>query len=259
MALKIAVANQKGGIGKTTTALALANGLSKRGKKVLLIDTDPQRNSSKVFQAETENVATLYDIFNASYKAEDCIQHTEMGDVIASDILLQDADTQVKQTPKMYLYIKRALKNIEDKYDFIIFDTPPKTGVLLGNVLMATQYVICPITCDMFGFQGILDFYNTVVEYLGEDGNEELSILGILRIKYKGKQNLTRDISENVLPEYAEQMNTRVFETTIRESVKCQEAQTLMTSLFDYAPNCTSAIDYNNLITEILGMLTEEE
>lgn len=258
MAIKIAVANQKGGIGKTTTALAVANGLIKRGKKVLLIDTDPQRNSSKVYRAETKDIETLYDIFFGGYKAGECIQHTELGDIIASDELLKNADVEIKRSPKMYYYIKNAIKEAENDYDFIIFDTPPQTGILLGNVLMATQYVICPVTCDMFGVQGILDFYNTVTEYMGEEGNEDLSFLGILRVKFKGRQNLTKDIDENALPAYAKEMNTRVFETKIRESVKCQEAQTTMNSLFDYAPDCTSAVDYDALITEILGLITED-
>lgn len=258
MAIKIAVANQKGGIGKTTTALALASGLIKRGYKVLLVDTDPQRNSSKVYRAKTLDIATLYDIFFAGFKAEECIQHTELGDVIASDELLKNADVEIKRSPKMYYYIKNALRGVEDNYDFIIFDTPPQTGILLGNVLMATQYVVCPVTCDMFGVQGILDFYNTVTEYMGEEGNENLSFLGILRVKFKGRQNLTKDIDENALPAFAKEMHTRVFETKIRESVKCQEAQTTMCSLFDYAPDCTSAIDYDALITEILGLTTED-
>lgn len=250
MAIKIAVANQKGGVGKTTTALALADGLKRRGKYVLLIDTDPQRNSTQVYGAETEGVATLYDIIFAGYSAEDCIQHTEHGHIIASDEQLQNADTQVKPSPRMYKYIKAALKKADREYDYIIFDTPPRTGILLGNVLEAAQGLIVPVTCDIFGIQGLMDFYETVKEY--QDDNDELSILGLLKIKYKGRQSLTRDIEENLLPEYAKEMNTKVFRTAIRESVKCQEAQALRISLFDYAPKSTTAIDYSALIDEIM-------
>ena len=232
MATKIAVANQKGGVGKTTTALALADGLKRRGKKVLLIDTDPQRNSTRVYGAETDGVATLYDIIFSGYSAEDC------------------ADTQVKPSPKMYRYIKSALRKVEKKYDYIIFDTPPRTGILLGNVLEAAEKIIIPITCDVFGIQGLMDFYETVSEY--QEDNNNLIILGLLKIKYKGRQSLTRDIEENLLPEYAKKMNTKVFRTAIRESVKCQEAQTLRQSLYEYAPKSTTAIDYNTLIDEIM-------
>lgn len=250
MATKIAIANQKGGVGKTTTALALADGLKRIGERVLLIDTDPQRNSTRVYGAETDGVATLYDIIFSGYSAEDCIQHTDYGDIIASDEQLQNADTQVKPSPKMYKYIKTALREAEKQYDYIIFDTPPRTGILLGNVLEATEEVIIPITCDVFGIQGLMDFYETVKEY--QEDNDKLNILGLLKIKYKGRQSLTRDIEENLLPEYAKKMNTKVFRTAIRESVKCQEAQTLRQSLFEYAPKSTTAIDYNTLIDEIM-------
>lgn len=250
MAIKIGIANRKGGIGKSSTALALAAGLQNRGYKVLMIDTDPQRNTTRVYRAQTDGVATLYDIIFAKYSAKDCIQHTEYGDIIASDENLQNADTQVKPGPSMYKYIKNAVKGIESDYDFVIFDTPPHAGVLLGNVLMSCQYIITPCTCDAFGIQGIMDFYELIKEY--QEDNEQLSILGLLIIKYKGRQNLTKDIEEHLLPSYAEQMHTKVFQTRIRESVKCQEAQTMMMSIYDYAPTCTTAVDYNTLIDEIL-------
>ena len=255
VAYKIAIANQKGGVGKTTTALALADGLRKRGKTVLLIDTDPQRNSTRVYGAETDGVATLYDIIFSGYSAAKCIQHTDYGDIIASDDQLQNADTQIKPSPKMYKYIKTALQKVEKTYDYIIFDTPPRTGILLGNTLEATQKIIIPITCDVFGIQGLLDFYETVKEY--QDDNNALSILGLLKIKYKGRQSLTKDIEEKLLPVYAKQMNTKIFKTAIRESVKCQEAQTLRQSLFDYAPKSTTAIDYNSLIDEIMDTMED--
>ncbi len=250
MATKIAIANRKGGIGKSTTALALAAGLINRDFKVLMIDTDPQRNTTNVYQAKTDGTATLYDIIFAGYKASDCIQHTEYGDIIASDENLQNADTQIKPGPGMYKYIKNAVKEIEDDYDFIIYDTQPHAGILLGNVLMSCQHLIVPCSCDSFGIQGIMDFYNMVKEY--QEDNEQLSILGLLIIKYKGRQSLTKDVEENTLPKMAEEMHTKVFETRIRESVKCQEAQTLNASIFDHAPNSTTAIDYNALIEEIL-------
>jgi len=250
MAIKIAAANIKGGIGKTTTILALADGLIKRGYRVLMIDTDPQRNTSRVYKAQTEDTETLYDIITSGYLAEKCIQSTEYGDIIAGDSLLKSADTDVKTGPKMYKYISKALKNIEDKYDFILLDTPPRSGVLLGNVLFASDYVVVPVTCDIFGVQGITDFAQEVEEYM--EDNENLKILGLLKIKYKGRQALTRDIEENLLPDFAKQLSTKIFESTIRESVKCQEAQTLQMRLSDYAPSCTTYADYEAFVDELL-------
>ncbi|MBE6422851.1 ParA family protein [Succinivibrio dextrinosolvens] len=257
MAIKIGIANRKGGIGKSTTTLALAADLKSRGFRVLTIDTDPQRNTTNVFQAETDGVATLYDlIFSADVTAAQCIQHTEYGDIIASDQNLQLADTEIKPSPKMYKYIQKGIAQIEDNYDFILCDTQPHAGILLGNVLMACEYVITPVTCDAFGIQGIMDFYETIKEYQEENSN--LKILGLLIIKYKGKQNLTKEVEDQLLPSYAKEMNTKVFSTRIRESVKCQEAQTLRMSIFDYAPSCTTAIDYKELTEEILNDLNIE-
>ena len=121
---------------------------------------------------------------------------------------------------------------------------------------MACQRIITPVTCDSFGIEGITDFYDTIKEY--QEDNEQLKILGLLIIKYKGRQNPTKDIEENLLPSYAKAMNTKVFKTRIRESVKCQEAQTMRQSIYDYSPTCTTAIDYNKLIDEILDELKED-
>lgn len=250
MAIKIGFANRKGGIGKSTSTLAVAADLQNRGYKVLTVDCDPQRNTTSCYKAQTDGVATLYDIFFADYGAADCIQHTDYGDIIAGDEQLQNADTQIKPGPKMYKYIKNALKPIEKQYDFILFDTPPHAGILLGNMLEATEWLIVPCTCDSFGMVGISDFYETIKEY--QEDNDSLKIMGLLIIKYKGRQNLTRNIEDNLLPELAGKMDTKVFDTRIRESVKCQEAQTLRQSIFEYAPKCTTAIDYHTLVDEIL-------
>ena len=124
MAIKIGIANRKGGIGKSSTALALAAGLQNRGYKVLMVDTDPQCNTTKVYRAKIDGVATLYDIIFSGYKASDCVQHTDYGDIIASDKSLENSDTQVRPSPTMYKYIKKALKEVDNNYDYILFDTP---------------------------------------------------------------------------------------------------------------------------------------
>ncbi len=249
-AVSIAVATQKGGIGKTTTALALADVLIGKKKKVLLIDTDPQCNSTYVYKAQTDGVATLADVFFGNAGAKECIQTTEYGDIIAGDEQLWGTDTMIKPSPKMYKYIKNAIKEVEGEYDYIIYDTPRGTGTILGNVLIAAQHLIIPVTCDSFGIQGLSSFHTVVTDYLDE--NPDLRITGILKIKYKGKQKLTADIEENLLPKIAKNIGSKVFKTTIRESVKCQEAQTLRLRLSDYAPTSTTAVDYVEFTKELL-------
>ena len=250
MAIKIAVANIKGGIGKTTTALNLADQLILRGKKVLMIDGDPQRNTTTVYKAKTEGVATLYDVIVSGFDAKECIQHTEFGDIVANDAALKNADAQIKPSPSMYKHVKKAVSGVEEDYDFIIFDTPPHDGVLLGNILMASDYVLIPIECELFSVEGLRDFYGTLSEF--QEDNENLKIIGVLIVKYKGFQNLTRDLEYGVLPEYAKRMNTRVFDTRIRESVKSKEAITHRMRLTEYAPKSTVCVDYGFLTDEVL-------
>lgn len=255
MANVITVANIKGGIGKSTTALALAGGLIKKGYKVLMIDAEAQRNTSVVYRAQIDNTATLADVLYDGYSARDAIQHTEYGDIIPGDENLKFADTTISESKDMYLRLKSAIKDLHKSYDYIIIDTPPHAGILLGNALMAVSGknggLIIPISTDLFGITGINDFAEIINEYKSD--NKDLKVLGLLIIKYKYKQTLTNSIEDGLLPELAKFMDTKVFESKIRDCVKVQEAQTKRMSLFDYAPKCTSAIDYSNLINELLG------
>lgn len=254
MAIKLAIANMKGGIGKTTTALCLADALQKKGKKVLLIDTDPQRSATGVYGASVVNSYTLADIMYSDTPAKECIQSLPLGDIIASDQVLMDADTQIKADTDRFYHLSDSCKSIEDSYDFIILDCPPGNGVMLGNVLSYANYVIMPITCDKFGIQGMSDFIDVKNSYTKRI-NPSLKILGVLIIKYKGRQSLTKDLEDNLIPSIAQKMETKIFNTRIRESVKCQEAQALSKSLFEYAPSSTTATDYTAFTNELLKEL----
>lgn len=257
MSIKIAIANQKGGIGKTTTALAVATGLKRKKKKVLMIDTDPQRNTTRVYKAEIEGNATLADIMYEETKAEECVQHSALGDIIASDPALKVADNRIPFGADAFFHLSDAMQNIDDNYDVIVLDTPPGSGIILGNVLTYVNYLIIPVICDTFGIQGLRDFYGMIKEFR-KRFNPDLKILGLLKVKYKGRQNLTKSIEDNILPEFAKEMETIVFNTTIAESVKCQEAQAMFASIFDYAPNSTTAQDYSKFIKEMMKMIGGE-
>lgn len=251
MAIKLAIANMKGGIGKTTTALCLANALQINGYKVLLIDTDPQRSSTGVYNAAIENTATLADMMYSDTKADECIQHLPLGDIIASDSALIDAETRIKADADRFYHLADACEPIESDYDFIICDCPPGNGVILGNVLCYCDHVIMPVTCDKFGIQG-LDEFKSVMSTYTKRINPKLDILGVLNIKYKKNQTLTKDIEEEVLPDLVNILETKQFKTRIRESVKCKEAQALNMNIFDYAPSCTTAEDYFAFTAELL-------
>lgn len=254
MAIKLAFANMKGGIGKTTSAICLCDALSKKGKRVLLIDTDPQRSASGVYGSSSKDIETLADILYSDTPAKQCIQHLPLGDIIASDSLLMDADTHIKADADRFYHLADACTSIENDYDFIICDCPPGNGVLLGNVLSYVQYVLMPITADKFGIQGMTDFADVMNSYTKRI-NPNLKILGVFFIKYKGRQTLTKDLEDNLIPSIVTTMGTKIFKTHIRESVKCQEAQALSKSLFEYAPTCTTAKDYTSFTEELLKEL----
>ena len=248
MAEIIAVANQKGGIGKTTTSLALADALNMKGKKVLYIDLDPQCNGTGNYRAKVDGVGTLYDLLvNGD---TDCIQTTERGDIIAGDPLLKEASKVIDGAAATFK-LKKGLTEIRKQYDYIILDTPPALSILLTNALTAADKVIIPLTADLFGLQGLTQLHDTIAE-VQEFTNPDLKVDGLLLVKYKERTNLTKEIHAS-LPEYTKLLNTKVYETKIREAVATQEAQAARESLFTWAPTSTTAEDYMNLLDEYTG------
>lgn len=248
MAEIIAVANQKGGIGKTTTSLALADALNMKGKKVLYVDLDPQCNGTGNYRAKVEGVGTLYDLLvNGD---TDCIQTTERGDIIAGDPLLKEASKVIDGASATFK-LKKGLTEIRKQYDYIILDTPPALSILLTNALTAADKVIIPLTADLFGLQGLTQLHDTIAD-VQEFTNPGLKVDGLLLVKYKERTNLTKEIHA-ALPEYTKLLNTKVYETKIREAVATQEAQAARQSLFAWAPTSTTAEDYMNLLNEYTG------
>lgn len=245
----IAICNQKGGIGKTTTATNLAYGLQTKGKKVLLVDCDPQRNSSHTYRADlSDGSPTLADFLYTNDKASECIQHTEFGDILAADRLLEDADKYLKGVAGFYR-LRTRLAEVSNQYDHIILDTPPALNLLLQNALIATQGVIVPISCDSYALQGLSDFYGTVVDAKGM-ANPDLTILGILLVRYIKRSRLTREITEG-LPGITEMLNTSLFDTTIRENAKVKDAQAAKMPVIEYDSKCAASEDYMSLIAEM--------
>lgn len=249
MANLIAVANQKGGIGKTTTATALAAGLKLRGYRVLLIDTDPQCSASDTYQAMIDGAATLYDLLCEGESIQETIQHTPSGDIIPCDPLLAEANKKLTHLGDEKL-LKKALSAILPDYDYIILDTPPGAGILLHNALTAGDYLIIPITADRYGLQGLSQLRDTI-EAIQENTNPGLKVGGLLLIRHNERTNLSKIVSEN-FPAIAAQMGTQLFSTYIRESVVTKEAQTNRTTLFNHAPESTTAQDYNTFLDELI-------
>ena len=245
----VCITNQKGGVGKTTTALAMASWLTKNGHKVLLIDMDPQGNATDTYKARIQGEATLYDLLFEDEPASECIQKTDYGEIIASDPLLKDASKHLDGVAGAYR-LKEKLEPIASNYDYIVIDTPPTLGVMLTNALTASEKVIIPVTAERYGIQGMSQLQQTILD-IKKYTNHDLVVDGLLVVRHNNRTKLAQTLHE-ALTAVATQMDTKVYKTTIRESTKAKEAQAARVSIFKYAPYCTTAIDYTIFINEFL-------
>lgn len=246
----IAVSNQKGGVGKTTTATTLAYGLKLRGKRVLLVDCDPQGNSSDTFKASTkQGEPTLSDLLFTNENPELCIQHTVVGDILAGDSILEDADKHLKGFTG-YFRLKHRLEALAGLYDHVIIDTPPNLGILLQNALIAAEGVIVPITCDRYALQGMSRFVETVNDVRSQP-NPGLRVLGLLLVKYDSRTLLAREVVGG-LPQIADSLGAEVFTTHIRRTVEVEKSQAARIPLQEYSPESTAAQDYDIFIDELM-------
>lgn len=250
----IVIANQKGGVGKTTTATSVANILTNQGFKTLLIDADQQGNSTDTYHAEVEGVATLYDVLlekeENRIELKEAIQTTEHGDIVASDPLLMRADEVLRSDVEGIYRLKDALERLEG-YDYVIIDTAPAMDSMLHNCLVAADDVIIPVTTDRYALQGLSKLQKTITA-IKKRQNPGLNIAGFVFIKYNARTNLAKEVREEVKI-ISEKMGTKVFQTVIRDCTKTREAQALRNTVVKYAPNSTTAQDYGALVKEIIG------
>lgn len=245
----ITIANQKGGVGKSTTAAALLNGLAQKGFTTLGIDLDAQRNLTSTSGANP-NHNTVLDVLMGEITANAAIQHTETMDIIPANKALSGADSFISNTGKEYR-LKEALEAIKANYNFIIIDTPPALGILTINALTACDSVIIPAQADIYSIQGIeqlAETMNVVKKYC----NPALTIEGIVLTRYSARSILSREVAE-LMEQMAIKLHTKVFKTTIREAISIKEAQISQQSLFTYAPKAKVADDYRAFIEEVLA------
>lgn len=242
------ITNQKGGAGKTTTALALAAGLSLRGYTVLCVDLDAQRNMSYTMGAKLDG-ATALGVLTGEIPARDAIQHTESGDIIPASKALAGADSFITDTGKEYR-LKEALEPVKGEYDFLIVDTPPALGILTINALTACESVIIPAQADIYSLQGVEQLAETI-KPVREYANPALTIEGLLLTRYSPRSILSRDVTE-IAEQLAAKLGTKLFESKIREAIVVKEAQICQRSLFSYAPKANVTGDYNRFIAEVL-------
>ncbi|MCL2579682.1 MAG: AAA family ATPase [Oscillospiraceae bacterium] len=250
MARVISVTNQKGGVGKTTTSLALAAGFMRKGYRTLAVDMDPQGNLSFGLGGDSDDGPTVYDLLKGDVHPRFAVQRTSSVDLISSNILLSGVELEFTQTGREYL-LKNALANLRDKYDYVVIDTPPALSILTVNAFAASDYVVIPMVADIFSLQGIAQLSDTIMR-LRQACNPELIIGGILLSKYDGRTVLSKRIKETA-EMVAGQVGTRLFKTTIRNSIVIPESQTNQVSMYEYASRNPAVKDYAAFVQELLA------
>lgn len=245
----IAFTNQKGGVGKTTSSQCFGLGLVEQGKKVLFIDLDQQCSLSLVLGVPKGTDPNVYDVLLGETSIKKAIYRMPKFDVIPASPALTNADKVITEVGKEFR-LKEAVDPIRHDYDFIILDCPPNLSVLTIIALATADEVIVPTQASIMEYTSVGEFnktFRTVKKYV----NPNLVLRGLLLCKHNPRTTLAKELSE-LTKDMAEEIGTQVFETTIRSSVKMNEAQTLKENLFHYAPGSTVAQDYMEFVDEYL-------
>ena len=256
MAKIIAIANQKGGVGKTTTSINLAAGLSYLNKKVLLIDFDPQGNATQgIGHRVGLKDLTVYDTILNQEDIQNCIKNCKKPplDILPSNINLAGADLELaKIEENRESFLKDALEPIRDNYDYIIIDCPPSLGLLNTNALTAADSVLIPVQCEYYALEGITQLLQTI-RLVQKLFNPQLKIEGVLLTMYDARTNLSLEVAEEIRKHFKE----KTYKTYIPRNIKLSEAPSAGKSIFDYDVNSEGAKAYVSLTREIIANNTE--
>ena len=217
----ISIANQKGGVGKTTTAINLSTVLAKKGKKVLMIDADPQGNGTSGVGVDKDQQFSVYDVLIEDIEIENTLQKTQVRnlDLCPSNINLAGAEVQLVSMENREYKLKEKVDKIKDKYDFIIIDCPPSLGLITLNAFTASDSVLIPVQCEYYALEGLGQLLNTI-ELVKKRMNKSLRVEGALLTMYDARTNL----SNQVVKEVKNYFGDRVYKNVIPRNVKLSEA-----------------------------------
>ena len=245
----IALSNQKGGVGKTTSAVNIASFLAITETPVLLIDMDPQANASAAFGLTNSEKYSIYDVIINNKNIKDCIKETEINylDIIPSNTKLSGAEIELVGMFTRESVLKDCLKEIHGEYKYIIIDSPPSLGLLTVNVLTASNSIIIPIQCEYYALEGLSQLLNTI-RLVQKNLNTNLDIEGILITMYDSRLNLSQQIVKEVQDYFGE----KVYDTLINRNVRLGEAPSYGKPIVLYDAASTGSQNYMNLVSEIL-------
>ena len=251
MGKTIAITNQKGGVGKTTTAINLAAALAAEGKKILVIDTDPQGNLTSGFgvnKNEVEN--TVYELMLGECSTEEAIQRQvkEGVDLIASNVNLAAVEIELMDEKNKDFILRNEVEWVKDKYDYIILDCPPSLSMLTINAMTTADSVLVPIQCEYYALEGLSQLIHTV-NLVKDRLNPDLALEGVVFTMYDSRTNLSAQVVENVKAN----LQARVYNTVIPRNIKLAEAPSYGQPINEYDPKSSGAEAYGKLAKEVIG------
>ncbi len=246
----IAIANQKGGVGKTTTAVNLSAALVEKGKKVLLIDLDPQGNATSGLGVEKNQAGTVYDLLVNDVTLDKCVRKAVWKelDLVPTTVDLAGAEIEMLDIARHEFILKRKLRKAEAEYDYILIDCPPSLNLLTVNALTTANSVLVPIQCEFYAMEGLTQLMYTI-QLVQKKLNPSLELEGVVFTMFDARTNLSQQVVDSV----KQYLKEKVYETVIPRNVRLAEAPSHGMPIIEYDPRSTGAEAYRRLADEVIN------